>query len=117
MLHRIIHRLFIWSLDREIAHTCDFPPHNLYQVIEREVKAIAESIASAAEWHWDEVKILTDRLTRRYDVGMAMNEATQRAQESRKAAGLRPDGEFQMSEKQKAALKFQAEYLRRVQGL
>lgn len=114
-IERLARRLLIWAMDRRIAALCEFPPGNLYGVIEREVASIDTSIAVAAEWHFDEVEILTARLTRRYDVGMAMNEATQRAQAARRARGEEPDGP-QLTANQKAALKFQVQYLKRIQG-
>lgn len=113
-IERIARRLLIWALDRRLARECYFEPHNLYPVIEREIRAIEKTIAAAAEWQVDEIKVLTERLTRRYDVGMAMNEATQRAQEARKKAGLEPEG-MPLTGAQKAALRVQQEYLAKIQ--
>lgn len=114
LIERLARRLLIWALDRRIARLCDFPPGNLYQVIDREIHAIEFSIATAAEWQWDETKILVDRLTRRYDVGMAMNESTLRAREARAKQGLDPEGP-QLTGKQLQALAFQQQYLKRIQ--
>jgi hypothetical protein len=89
------------------------------RVAQREVWAIAESITGHFEYQTTERQILTERLTRRFDVGMAMNEATNRARERRRvleAEGLVVEAEPQLTDRQKAALAFQEQYLKRVQA-
>lgn len=113
-------RLHVWIAQAHVKlHESEFDgsgvdPSLLHAIAKREVDAIHETIIHSLEWHKDEAQILTDRLTRRYDVGMAMNEATQRAMVARETAGTAHDV-LPLSNRQNAALVFQQEFLKRNQ--
>jgi hypothetical protein len=66
------------------------------------------------EYQKSEAEVLNERLSRRYDPGMALNEAAKRAIEQKTSVGIKsPDN---LTEKQKMALEFQAKYLKKVIG-
>ncbi len=121
-IERISRRLYINAIYRQLARDMRLgavvmdPPRDLYQIVEREVTAVADSVFAYAEWQKEEVAILTDRLTRRYDVGMAMNEATQRAMKARAEAQIDEAPIRELTANQRKALAFQEQYLKRVQG-
>ena len=87
-------------------------PKETIPIIRRELWAIPETIVETLAWRRSEVDILTERLGRRYDVGMAINEATNRALEAKKIAKDQALGEVQgavhqLSETQRKSMEFQ----------
>ena len=76
-------RILSWAIARRLGI-----PRPL---IDREVAAIGNTVVGGAEWFEREVDILSTRLTRRFDVGMAMNEATQRAMQARAELDYAPE--------------------------
>ena len=107
-------RAWLWLETDEFCQSGPDDMSLIHRIAQREVNAVNESIRSSIEWHTSEVDILTARLTRRYDVGMAMNEATQRAMDARKAAWTDHDI-IPMTGRQNAALAFQEMMLKRNQ--
>lgn len=102
-------RLYIWALVRDLLAD---PPEDV-TLDKREVRRLAwrelSAIRASIVEHWRyqdrEARILNDRLSRRYDPGMAVNEAANRAIQAKRAAGERsPDN---LTDKQKLALKLQ----------
>ena len=118
-IERLAARLYVWALTHDLmAIPPDDAPNwtppmekrEVMRLIERELGAIRTSIIEHYRYQDREQRILSERLTRRYDVGMAMNEATNRAIEAKKAAGEpNPDN---LSPKQKMALEVQAQTLK-----
>lgn len=82
-------------------------PNEVYKLAWRELAAIEETIRAHYDYQNREQRILNDRLTRRFDLGMALNEAAARAINEKKAAV--PAG--YPTERQMTALEFQAEQL------
>ena len=78
----------------------------------REMDAISSNVQSFVKYQTDEAEILNARLSRRYDPGMAVNEAANRAIEAKKAA--REPSPDNLTAKQKMALEVQKQYLQRV---
>ena len=105
-LRRIVGTIYVWTVCYELGTVNDTK-----RLAKRELDAIPESLRA----HWDyqtrEQSILTERLGRRYDLGMALNESANRAIEEKKVTR---DTMPQLSGKQLAALEFQEKYL---QGL
>ena len=99
-------RILSWALHRRLG-IARF-------LIDREIDAIAHTVVGGAEWFHDETDILAARLTRRYDVGMAMNESTNRAIKAKAEMDLDPDPIRELTDKQKLALAFQEQYLKRI---
>jgi hypothetical protein len=77
------------------------------KLIGAELKAIPRAVRDNIIYHDAEIRIQTDRLMRRYDLGGALNEAAQRAIENKAAV---PPG--YPTPLQKAALKLQEDTLR-----
>jgi hypothetical protein len=75
-------KAYIWSLLKQLPKR---PAPEVLRLVERELDAIPESILGHFDWQRREVEILSDRLARRFDVAMALNEATNRAIEEKGA--------------------------------
>lgn len=87
------------------------PPSEVRRLAWREVEAIPTSILAHFDYQDREQRILSDRLTRRFDLGMALNEAAARAiTEKQTSRVAMPVG--YPTDKQKMALKLQEETLR-----
>ena len=69
---------------------------------------LGEDVRTAARWRKGEAEILGDRLSRRYDLGMALNEAVNRVLQDRAQAKKQ---EQPLTGTQSAALEFQKRYL------
>ena len=83
------------------------------QIIERELDQIIVTGRLAAFNQITEEEIIRTRLARRYDPGMAMNEAFARAAEKAKNEPHPVSGMSQkLTDNQQAALKFQEKFLR-----
>lgn len=78
------------------------------RIAAREVAAAPESILAHFEYQRSEADILSERLARRYDPGMALSEAANRAIAQKQAAR-----DPQLTSRQLAALKVQEETLNR----
>lgn len=111
---RIARAVYAWAIMRDLkiktlsnewnyAHTKD--------IVDRELRAIEETVLAAHSYQKKESEIVADRLARRFDPGMILNEVANRALEAKKAA--RADVP-QLSGTQLRALEFQKEYLKRV---
>ncbi len=101
-------RVLVWALCRQ-AEGRNWDLQVARRVANREVRAISETIGAAACWHKSETEILTERLGRRYDLGMALSESANRAIAQKQAAR-----DPQLTERQKMALKVQEETLQRI---
>lgn len=104
-------RLVIWAVVKQCR---THPAIETRRIATREIEALRESVNIHFEYQDREQSILTARLTRRYDVGLAMNEATVRAQEQRRKDGTLHEIQ-QLTPRQQAALEFQKQYLARIQ--
>lgn len=102
--YRIASRVIVWS----VVELSERPKEEAARIARREVDAIRDSLEGHFEFQASEQKILDARLSRRFDPGMALNEAATRAIAAKKE--LRD----QVSPSQKAALKVQQEYLQRI---
>lgn len=82
------------------------------KIADREIAAISESLAKHFDWQDREQRILSERLGRRYDLGMALNESANRAikERDKDAAKAAP----QLTGSQLKALEFQKRYLQNV---
>ena len=118
MILAVVGRLYCWALVRDLL---DEPPDDapnwtpnmdrreLRRLVWREMAAIRTSIIEHYRYQDCEARILNDRLSRRYDPGLAVNEAAKRAVNAKLAASERsPDN---LTDKQKLALKLQEETL------
>lgn len=83
--------------------------HEAKRIIDRELASILDTVSAHFIFQKHETVILTERLRRRYDIGLAMNESTQRAQKLREADGAKDTPILSAS--QLKALKFQQQYL------
>jgi len=81
------------------------------RVAKREVDAIWDSLSAHLDYQTTEAQILNERLARRYDFGMAMNEAANRAIAAKKAAGQ--PNPHNLTGFQERALELQKETLQR----
>lgn len=97
----------VWLLMRE-AKRLGWNLSETERLAKRELDAVQESIRAHFEYQISEVEILSQRLGRRYDPGMALNEAANRAIAQKQAAR-----DPQLTSRQKLALKFQEEELKR----
>lgn len=105
LIKRVSGQLHVWALCQE-ARTTD--PVETKRIARRELDAISESIGAHFDYQKREQEILSDRLARRFDIGMAMNEAANRAIEEKAAVKVR------LSSTQEKALEFQKAYLDRL---
>lgn len=78
------------------------------RIAKREIEAVPESILAHFVYQKSEADILSERLARRYDPGMALSEAANRAIAQKQAAR-----DPQLTSRQLAALKVQEETLNR----
>lgn len=101
VIHGLAQRLYVWAI-------CAAAAHRPRRLVEREVKAVPETVDASLAYQNREQETLTVRLSRRYDIGMAMNEAANRAMADKATARL------QLTPQQEAALKVQQDYLQRV---
>lgn len=101
-------RVYLWALVAEQPTEMDRA--KFAALAEREIDAIRETIVAHFDYQDSEARILSERLARRYDPGMALNEATNRALEAKAAAKAAGMG---LTPKQELALKFQTESQRR----
>lgn len=98
-----------WALIRVMWYSRDGetrPFSEMAVLYLNELNAVKDNVSAYISFQKSEKEILTERLGRRYDIGLAMNESAQRAMEEKKYYMLR-----ELSGKQKAALEFQAKYL------
>ena len=104
-------RLLVWCITEQCVDSGQDRAKSR-QLVQREINAVFGSIEAYADYLMTETAILTERLSRRYDPGMALNEATNRVIAAKREAGE----EFvsPLSGNQQAALKFQQEYLQRI---
>jgi hypothetical protein len=80
------------------------------KLIAREMDEIQITAVKAFEFQLSEQNILSERLGRRYDLGMALNESANRALAAKKAA--KTEGEVpKLTGSQLAALRYQEKYL------
>lgn len=90
------------------------------RIVNREVDSIMETTIGFDDYTLSEVEIQTARLARRYDPGLALNEAAQRAMkmkdEARAAGQPLPmdDGQKALTPKQLLALEWQKRDLARI---
>ncbi len=82
---------------------------DIERVARRELSGVSENIDAYFHWLTNETAIQSDRLARRFDLGLALNESANRAIAEKKALA-----EPRLTDKQLAALKVQKEYLQRV---
>lgn len=108
MIIAALGRIYCWLLCRHAA-LVGYDKTETKRIVTRELAAITESVTTHFEFQQREVVILTARLRRRYDIGMAMNESTQRAQLLRAADGAKDTPVLSAS--QTAALEYQKKYL------
>lgn len=113
-LLNLAQRFFVWALYRSLRQTDGGHTNRLYLIIANEVSCVRDSIIHFADYQMSETEILTQRLGRRYDVGMAMNEATNRALKLKSELPTDPQPIRELTASQKMALKFQEEYLARI---
>jgi hypothetical protein len=106
-------RVYVWAVMRYL-HRPDLetplPPGEVRRLAQREVDAIPTSILAHFDYQDREQRILSDRLTRRFDLGQALNEAAARAI-TEKQTGAPAMPVPYPTEKQKLALKVQEETL------
>lgn len=94
-----------------IAKTHGYDVAETRRIVDREVKAIFDSLSGHLDYQYTEAGILNERLARRYDFSMAINEAANRAIAAKKAAGQ--PNPHNLSNFQEASLKAQKETLQR----
>jgi hypothetical protein len=80
------------------------------RIVEQELAQILSTAERYVGNYLEEKQIIHERLARRYDPGMALNEAFNRVAE--KIEEAKPAEAIPLSGKQQAALKFQQEFLR-----
>lgn len=95
--------VYLWALVSEQPTEID--RQKFSALAGREIDAIRETVVAHFDYQDSEARILSERLARRYDPGMALNEATNRALEAKAAAKTAGMG---LTDKQKFALEFQA---------
>ena len=78
-------------------------------IFERELGSIKDSVTGYMDWQISEQEIISDRLSRRFDLSQALNESAKRAIEEKKALV-----EHELTANQLAALEFQQEYLQSI---
>lgn len=101
-LDRLILRLAEGVILRQVPKGVDLDTARA--LVRREIDLIAGTVHGAITWHRSEVDLLADRLSRRYDPGLALQEATNRAIEAKKAAKAAGNA---LTTKQEAALELQ----------
>lgn len=104
---RLTRELFAHFLIEDAVRREGRNRQNVTRIAHRELSAISEAFS----YHESEVKVLGERLGRRFDQGMALNEAANRAIAAKKTAETEGNG---LSSNQKAALEFQKQYLDRI---
>lgn len=104
---RLAHRAYIYAALRQSVFS---DRADLAKLLERELLAIPETVAAHFAYQDREVRILTDRLSRRFDVGSAVNEAANRAIQDKKVAREAQP----LTGRQLAALEFQKQHLQKI---
>ena len=101
-------RVLVWSLIQE-GMGAGKPKQAAARIAEQVVAGIAEAV----RWQDGEQAILAERLSKRYDLGMALNESANRAMVAKRAAKTAEDAP-QLTAAQLKALEFQKQFLQRV---
>jgi hypothetical protein len=110
-LRRQAGRAYVALLVRE-AKERGFEPVKARRLAWSEVAAIPDTLVAHFDYQKSEATILSERLARRFDPGMAVNEAAQRAIAAKKAAGQpSPDN---LTDKQRLGLELQEQHLKEV---
>lgn len=101
--------IYAWaSLYECVSHGLD--REQAKGVIAREMAEIQTTAVKAFEFQLSEQNILSERLGRRYDLGMALNESANRALAQKKVAMTESEVP-KLTGSQLAALKYQEKYL------
>jgi hypothetical protein len=106
-------KVYAWALERDLTRPDlekPLPKGEVRRLAWREITAIRESILAHFDYQDREQRILSDRLARRFDLGMALNEAANRAIGEKKAT-MNPAGLNYPTPQQQAALDLQARTL------
>ena len=114
---RMAARLYLWALMRTLRGGVQDESCRLAEsgrIGQRELDAIPETIRAHFNYQISETRILSERLARRYDVGMALNEATNRTIVEKQAAKQEVPVNHGLTDSQLKALEFQKEYLARI---
>lgn len=112
MIEKLAAGVLVWFMRRRLERK-GHDPQKAEGFLKRAICDVEAAAEDALVWNKTEIANLTPRLERRFDVGMAMNEAAQRAMQAKRENGT--DREVQeLSGTQKAALTFQQEYLQKL---
>lgn len=109
---RLSGSIYAWSVAKHAANA-GYDLAEAARLAVRETLAVKESVVAHFEYQKTEQDILSERLARRYDIGMAMNEAANCAIVQKAAAKEDPRNP-PLTSRQQAALEFQKEYLARI---
>jgi hypothetical protein len=104
---RQLQRFYISALVREIVEIDSKIDSKIVKpLVEAELTGIRRSIIDTYHYRDREQRLINERLTRRFDISQAMNEATNRAIAAKQAAGAMRDVP-QLTGKQQLALELQ----------
>lgn len=84
MLLRLAEDIYIWATMRALRKELGVVRADDERVLRNEIRAVQESILYYINYQSQEASILNERLSRRFDPGMALQEATNRAIEAKK---------------------------------
>lgn len=114
---RMAGHVYLWALMRTLRGATPDEALRLAEsrrIAQRELAAIPDTIRAHFNYQISETRILSERLARRYDVGMALNEAAARAIAEKQAAKQEFPVNHGLTDRQLKALEFQKEYLARI---
>ena len=94
-----------------LRHVSENVTHDARMSVEREVAYLPSDVIEAFEYGKAEANRIAERLARLYDIGPAMNEATNRAIVQKKKKEQEAEGFFGLTDKQRMALQYQKQYL------
>lgn len=103
----LVTRLLVWIT---LRHVSEDVMQDVRIAVEREVAYLPSDVIEAFEYGKAEANRIAERLARLYDIGPAMNEATNRAIVQKKKKEQEAEG-FGLTDKQKLALQYQQQYL------
>ncbi len=107
-------RLAAWLVARVTFRVYGGQKDQIYKLAVSEINDLPKIIDRAITYQKNELEILSERLSRSYDPGMALNEAYNRVAVQKQKARQEAAGIMPLTSKQLAALEYQKQYLQKI---
>lgn len=113
-LDRTALRIAAWLVTRVTVNRTGFLRERVVDVATNEINDLPAIIREAVTFQKTEQQILSDRLGRSYDLGMALNESANRAIAQKQKAKQEAAGIMPLTDRQQMAFEYQKQYLQKI---